>query len=136
MLQLVPSETPETAEYYNRCLEAVRIVLMDEQDEAVNYRAITRMGKYVLLPIDNYYHVIGGLDSDTEKLADTAKILRAKLRYLLGFLVESPEPELRFSLYPTVPTLEAYYLQHRYLIMKIGPFDWAIYNRFESQISK
>lgn len=136
MIQLVPSETPETAAYYNRCLEAVRIVLIDEQDEAVNYRAITRMGKYVLLPIDNYYNVIGGLDSDTEKLADTAKILRAKLQYLLGFLIESPEPELRFSLYPTAPTLEAYYLKYRYLIMKIGPFDWATYNRFESQISK
>lgn len=136
MIQLVPSETPETAAYYDRCLEAVRIVLMDEQDEAVNYRAITRMGKYILLPIDNYYHVIGGLDSDTEKLADTAKILRAKLQYLLGFLIESPEPELRFSLYPTDPTLETYYLQYRYLIMKIGPFDWATYNRFESQISK
>lgn len=136
MIQLVPNETPETTAYYDRCLEAVRLVLMDERDEAVNYRAITRIGKYILLPIYNYYHVIGGVDTANERLEETAKILRAKLQYLLGFLIESPEPELRFSLYPTTPTLEAYYLQHRYLLMKIGPFDWATYNRFESQISK
>lgn len=136
MIQLIPSETPETATYYDRCLKAVQIVLMDEQDEAVNYRAITRIGKYILLPIDNYYHVIGGLDSDAEKLADTAKILRAKLQYLLGFLIESPEPEIRFSLYPVKPSIEKYYLQQSFLIMSIGAFDWKTYNKYESQISK
>ncbi|RXE57736.1 hypothetical protein [Acetivibrio mesophilus] len=136
MLQLIPHETPEVTDYYDKCLNAIRCILMDYQDEAVNFRAIIRMGEYVLLHIDNYYHTFCGVDTTNERLKETVKILRAKLQYLLGFLIESSEPELRFSLYSTTPTLETYYLQYSYLIMKIGPFDLITYNHFESQISK
>lgn len=135
MIQLVPNESGDTAEYYDRCLEAVRCILMDDQDEAVNYRAVTRISKYVLFPIYDYYPIIGGSDFETEKSEETATILKAKMQYYTAYLIETHDTGLQFSLYPVKPNLEAYYLKQGILMMKIGAFDWATFNKYHALIS-
>lgn len=136
MLHLGTQETEETADYYDKCLNAIRRVLADDADDAVDHHSIARVGKYVLLPIDNYYHVIGAMGSASTTLKDTAKILGAKLRYLIRFQTGSSTPSIQFGLYPAPPRLEAYHLQRKRLIMRIGPYDWASQNMYESILAK
>lgn len=101
MIQLVPNESGDTAEYYDRCLEAVRCILMDDQDEAVNYRAVTRISKYVLFPIYDYYPIIGGSDFETEKSEETATILKAKMQYYTAYLIETHDTGLQVQFVPS-----------------------------------
>lgn len=135
MIRLVPNESCGTAEYYNRCLDAVRCILMDDRDEAVNYRAVTRIGKYILFPIYDYYPVISGLDSEAEKLKETAIMLKARMQYYTAYLIETHDNGLQFSLYPVKPNLEAYYLKQGILMMRIGAYDWATFNKYHALIS-
>lgn len=137
MIKLVPNESGDTAEYYDRCLEAVRCIVMDDREEAVNYRAVTRIGKYVLFPISDCYPVIGGSDSYADNLEETATILKARMQYYTAYLIETHDTGLQFSLYPVKPNLEAYYLkQEGVLMMRIGAFDWATFNKYHALISK
>ena len=135
MIQLVPNESGDTAKYYDRCLEAVRCIVMDDREEAVNYRAVTRIGKYVLFPICDCYPVIGGSDCEFDKLEETAIILKARMQYYTAYLIETHYAGLQFSLYPVKPNLEAYYLKQGVLMMKIGAFDWATFNKYHALIS-
>lgn len=136
MLQLVPSDSDGAAEYYDRCLDAVRCILMDDRDEAVNYRAVTRIGKYVLFPIHDCYHVCGSSDSDDDEFEETSMILKARMQYFTAYLIETHDTGVQFSLYPVTPNLEAYYLKQGILMMRIGSYDWATFDKYHAMISK
>ncbi|MEA4820872.1 MAG: hypothetical protein VB122_01360, partial [Erysipelotrichales bacterium] len=51
--------------------------------------------------------------------------------------IEIHDTGLQFSLYPVKPNLETYYLkQEGVLMMRIGDFDWATFNKYNALISK
>lgn len=138
MIQLIPNESPSKISYLNKCLGEIKDILYFHQQGVVDSEETFRIGKLVLMPITGRFTVYGHLSDtlDKDNYGDFIKILKAELRYYTGYLYQSYDSKVNFSLYPAASKIEDYYLEQGYLAMQIGAFDKATYSHYESKITK
>jgi len=138
MIQIIPRENLRQKEYLDNCLEEVKTITFFFEKGVINSEGIFRIGNTVLMPIIGFYPIYGLLDNaliEDDNAEESLKILKAKMRYYTAYLYENYPSGVKFSLYPTTPKIESYYLEQAYLAMKVGPYDWNTNYKYASLVT-
>lgn len=131
MIQLIAKEKLKQKEFLDNCLYEIKNIIYSHQQGAIDSKGTFRIGSIVLMPITGNYPIYGLSDNALireDNKDDFVKILKAEMRYYTAFIYQKYPSNISFSLYPSTPKVESYYLEQGYLAMKISKFDWNTYH--------
>lgn len=133
LFQVISVERNDEKKYLDNCLEKVKEIITQNENEYLSASDTYRIGNMVLIKISNSPKVYtlseAGMKIDNDPKS-SAEIMLAKMKYYTSYIYEEG-----FSLYRVSPSIENFYIEEGYLPMKIGSFDWKTYKKYEAKIS-